>query len=185
MGSVVRCAPWALRGALVAALAVLPFMAQAESSRVQALSAKVDALAAQVAALQARGARVNVAPTPADLVGDWTLTGFQSELHGGAGAWQVRSYVHQGTISLYDTGKYKLTVASSGNELINGGNTVQSFASPEQVAKGKWTVKGNTLMLDGNPGGTISADMTVVTRTNANPADNTNVMLVLTKQPAP
>lgn len=187
MGSV-RLALWAPRCALVASLALLPFTASAASSKLQELSAKVDALSAQVAQLQqqqgARQARTT-AVLPSDIVGTWTLKGFQSELHAGVGSWQVSSYVYNGTVEFTADGKYKLTIVESGNRLTNGGESVNAFTNPEAVARGKWKLKGNDLTMDSGLTVKIDAGLSVMTMASANPADNTNVMLVLTKQPAP
>lgn len=187
MGSV-RLALWAPRCALVASLALLPFTASAASSRLQELSARVDALSAQVAQLQQHQGAQQVRTTavlPSDIVGTWTLKGFQSELRAFVGEWQVSSYVYNGTIEFTADGKYKLNNVESGNRLINGTGVI-SYTNPEVVARGKWKLKGNDLMLDGGiPAMKIDAGLTVMTATSVNPADNTNVMLVLTKQPAP
>lgn len=183
MGSV-RLAHWAPRCALVASLALLPFTASAASSKLQELSAKVDALSAQVAQLQARNARIS-AVLPEDIVGTWYFNGFQSELHPGQGSWQVRSYVFNGTVTFTADGKYKMVSVESGNELVAGGTVVNGFVKPEETGKGKWAIKNNQLVLDGTAKVAINTEKSVVTAAFANPADNTNVMLVMTKQPVP
>lgn len=169
------------RVAAIGLLLALPLAASAQTTQIQQLSAKVEALAAQVAKLQPRAA--GVAAVPEDVVGTWTLTGFQSELHAGVGNWQVRSYVYNGSVVFTVDGKYKLSIVESGNELVNGGAVVNAFVKPEAVQRGKWRLKDNGVSLDGGAAIPLSADSMVMTRASANPADNTNVMLVLSKQP--
>ena len=165
----------------VGLLLVVPLAASAQSSQVEQLTARVEALAAQVAKLQPRAS--GVAAVPEDVIGTWALKGFQSELHAGVGNWQVRSYVFNGTMVFTADGKYKLTSVESGNELVNGGAVVNAFVKPEEVQRGKWRLKSGGVSLDGGPVIPLSADNMVMTSASANPLDNTNVMLVLTKQP--
>ena len=75
-------------------------------------------------------------------------------------------------------------MVESGNELVAGGSVVNAYVKPEETGRGKWRLKGNEVTLDGGINGlTLSANNTVMTKASANPADNTNVMLVLSKLP--
>lgn len=175
----------ALGGALFLALLAGPLTAAAAPSRLEQLEARVESLAAQLKALPARTAVT--AAVPSDIVGTWNLKGFQSELGVFGTSWQVRSYVFKGTINFLANGRYTQKVTESGNELVGSGAAVNSFTNPEEVIRGKWKLVGNQVVLDDNAAAPLDLDagLSVLTYTGANPADFTNVMLVITKQPAP
>jgi hypothetical protein len=175
----------ALIGALFLSLLAGPLTATAATSRLEQLEARVEALAAQFNALPARASAT--AAVPADIVGTWNLKGFQSEMGVFGTSWQVRSYVFKGTITFLGNGRYTQKVSESGNELVASGTVINSFANPEGLLRGKWKLVGNQVVLDDNVAAPLDLDagLSVMTYTGANPADHTNVMLVITKQPAP
>jgi hypothetical protein len=170
-----RFTPALASAALVAGLA-FPGLGQA---------ADVATLQAQIQALSARLAKLETpAYTAADLAGSYAVTGFQSELHGTGGDWQVRSYVYDGTITLKVDGKYTKKIAETGSQIVgSGGGVFASFFSQDDPGRGKWKVKGNTVDLDGLKLYIVGTGELLV-GSSANPDDNTNVILLLTRLPS-
>jgi hypothetical protein len=118
--------------------AVSPSLAGAADAAV--LEAQVQALSARLAKLEGRTLQ------PADLVGTYATTAFQSELNGGS-PWKVRSYVFDGTTTLRDDGKYTGKSIESGSELSSDG--IVNFFSHDDNGRGKWKLDGNKLTLGG------------------------------------
>lgn len=180
MGSKYLGAGRALLAFGTAALVGMPLAASADASALDELEARVSALEARLANRQAP--RIGTAAVPADIVGTWSLRGFQTELHAGPN-WQVRSYVFNGKVNFKADGSYTLTSVESGNELVNGGATVNAFVGPEEKGKGRWVLKGTEVILDGSQRLMLDAGATVMTYASPNPDDpnRTTVMLVVTK----
>src|SRR3954471_16058704 len=129
----------------VFAFAALPGLAQNPPT--------VQSLASDLAALTARLAKLEGQIVAADLVGSYTLTGFQIELSGGAGrAPQVASYVFAGTFTLNADG------AASFIALSENGNTLAITVPPSvSIFKGNgggsgngtWTYANGSITFDG------------------------------------
>jgi|GEM_PF-3379151 len=153
--------------------------------QIQALSSELEALTARVAKLEGQ-------ITAADLVGTYALHGFQNEMHapnspGGYPA-QISSYVFVGTAVLNadGTGTISVTTPDSGSSMVLGPPaTVHNFVgSGGGTISGNWTYDalGGTISFGaGTPPLSVAAGGRVLTGASANPADNTDVLLVLTR----
>lgn len=155
-------------------------LASGAAAQTTDVQAQIDALNARIAKLEG-GALVD-----ADVVGSYALFGIQSEMHGAGTSLQVRSYVYRGKLTLKADGKFTLSNVETGNQLdVNSttGSSVSFFSTPEPLSRGSWKVVGNQLVSPQMPRLNIAAGGQIMSGTTANPADNTNVLLVLTRLP--
>jgi hypothetical protein len=153
---------------------------------IQAQSPTIDSLASDLAALTARVAKLEGQIAAADLVGTYALRGFQIELSGGTGRTaQVSSYVFTGTITLNADGT---ATVSGGPE---NGNTL-SFTVPPSLSifqgspggsgTSTWTYLNGSVTVDGvTPPLSVAAGGRVLIGVSANPADGTDVIVILTR----
>jgi len=148
--------------------------ALASAADAAALQAELRNLAARLEKLETRTLE------PADLVGTYATTAFQSELNGGS-PWKVRSYVFDGTTTLKVDGKYTGKSTESGNEVSSDG--VVNFFSHDEATRGKWKLNGSKVDLGGLKLYVVGAGEMLV-GSFANPVDNTNVILLLTRLPS-
>ena len=152
----------------------------------QAQSPTIESLASDLAALTTRIAKLEGQIVAADLVGTYALRGFQIELSGGAGRpAQVSSYVFTATVTLNADGTVSfIATPENGNSLslttppsvsIFQGNGGGSGTSTWAYVNGSVTVEGGTPPLS------VAAGGRVLVGVSANPADGTDVILILTR----
>jgi len=151
----------------------------------KAPSAPIPQLSAAIADLTARVAKLEGQITAADLVGTYRLSGFQMELHGGAGSTSVSSYGFQGTVQLVADGTFAITTAP------DSGNTLRLFTVPPSVVDfvgagggsggGTWSYSGGAVTITGGPVLDVAAAGKVLVGPSFNHSDGTNVLLVLSR----
>jgi hypothetical protein len=155
------------------------------SAQAQNPGATVESLANDLAALTARVAKLEGQIVAADLVGTYALRGIQLELSGGPGnPAQVSSYVLVGTVTLNTDGTVSIS-ASPAN-----GNTL-SFTTPPSVSvfqgsgngggSTTWTYDNGSVTVFGGVPLSVAAGGRVLIGVSANPADGTDVLLILTR----
>lgn len=155
-----------------------PAKAADVNANFQALATAINALASRVDKLEG-----NI--TQADLAGTYTVNGFQTEFNGGDFG-RVNNYVYLGTMTLAadGTGSYSLT--ESGSRLfltLDAGKlkgAVSTYANPPGGSNFNWSYSNNVMTALGATL-TVVAGGRLLIRTSNNPADYTQVLLLLTR----
>lgn len=155
----------------------------------QSLAAQVALLQAQVALVTARIDKLEGHITAADLVGTYAIHGIQNEMHApnspGGFPTQISSYVFVGTAVLASDNSVSISGTQTGSTWFLGPpSSVQPFQGSGGPLAGTWTYANGavTVSLGGAPVSlSVTAGGRVLIVASANPADNTDVLLILTR----
>lgn len=140
---------------------------------------------ALVTAINALGARVTKLEPPtaaADFAGTYAMQRFQTEL-GGGGSARVAVYTSSdGTVTLAADGTATRTSSTEqGHQLNLPGDTLTPFSGSSDAAGAiTWTYSGGKVTIFGGTFSVADGGRLLI-RTSANPADGTNVLLMLVR----
>lgn len=147
------------------------------------VNANFQALATAINALATRVARLDGPPTAAGLAGTYAVNGIQTELVPGSGSGRVIVYTYEGTATFAANGTGTFSLNSKGHNLLFTSpltTTRSAVNSSTGATPFTWSLAGNTLTaLDG--AFSIVSGGQLLIRSTVNPADGTNVLLLLSR----
>jgi hypothetical protein len=172
----------AICASATAQVAVPNTFAAGTAAKAAEVNANFQALATAVNTLTTRVAKLEGQVTAADLAGTYALHQFQSEL-GGGGAQRVAVYTNNGTatVTLAANGTATTTsVTSQGHQLNLPAGTLTAVNTTDPAANLTWTLTAGRVNLFGGDFSVADGGRLLI-RTSVNPADGTNVLLLLVR----
>lgn len=149
-------------------------------ARAAEVNANFQALTTALNGLTTRVAKLEGQITANDLVGTYAVSQFQTEL-GGAPAARVAVYTGGGSVTLAANGTGSLIGnVELGHQLNLLGATLAAINRPQPPDALAWSYSGGTLNIDGGVFYVVAGGRLLI-RSGTNPADGTNVLLLLTR----
>ena len=147
------------------------------------LQADLNVLVTAINNLAGRVSKLEGTITEADLVGNYTFDGFQTEL----ATDHVSNYVYHGTATLAANHDLTLSTPENGTQLNFGTSNTTAVinrpAGPTEEFLATWSFSGGVLTVDGHPGAlAVVAGGRLLVGVTSNPLDGTQVLLLLTRK---
>ena len=149
-------------------------------ARAADVNANFQALVTAINAIGTRVAKLEGQITAADLVGTYTLHQLQTELGGGTSE-RVAVYTGGGTVTLAANGTGTISGnIELGHQLNLPAGTLTPINRPQATSNFTWTYAGGAISALGGSLSVVAGGRLLVF-TGVNPADGTNVILLLTR----
>ena len=149
-------------------------------ARAADVNANFQALVTAINSLGTRVSKLEGQIASADLVGTYAINRFQSELGGGASE-RVAMYTAEGTATLAADGTGTATGNTElGHQLNLPGGTLSAINRPQAPGSFTWSFSGGRVTALGATFSVVAGGRLLI-RTSVNPADGTNVLLLLTR----
>lgn len=149
-------------------------------ARAADVNANFQALVTAVNSLGSRISKLEGQIAASDLVGTYAVNQFQSELGGGASE-RVAIYTGGGTVNLAANGTGTISGNTElGHQLNLPGGTLATINRPQASSNFTWSWSSGTVTAFGSTFSVVAGGRLLIT-TSTNPADGTNVILLLTR----
>lgn len=169
-----------LSGTALAQVSVPNTFTAGAPARAADVNANFQALVTAINGLGARVSKLEGNIVSSDLVGTYTLKRFQSELGGGASE-RVAIYTSGGTVALATDGSVTLSgITELGHQLNLPSGTLTAINRPQPAGTATWSYSGGTVTAFGQSFAVANGGRLLIA-TSVNPADGTNVLLLLTR----
>jgi hypothetical protein len=173
-----------LGGAASAQVSVPNTFTAGTPARAADVNANFQALVTAVNTLSSRVSKLEGQITSADLVGTYAVNQFQSELGGGASG-RVAVYTGGGTVTFAAGGTGTVSGNTElGHQLNLPGGTLTAINRPQADFSINWSFSNGTVTVTFTQGSntfSVVAGGRLLIATSTNPADGTNVILLLTR----
>lgn len=169
-----------LTGTASAQVSVPNTFAAGAPARAADVNANFQALVTAINALTTRVSKLEGSIVSADLVGTYALNRFQSELGGGASQ-RVAVYTGDGTVTFAAGGGASISGNTElGHQLNLPSGTLTAINRPQASGTSTWSYAGGRVTVLGVSFAVADGGRLLIA-TSVNPADGTNVLLLLTR----